>query len=524
MFNSSIINTMIKKASALFFCLLVSTLLIAQSANEIIVIRKFAENSFRDGDYEFALENLLQLYNLDKQNIDLNYKIGICYTETTIDKSKAIPYLEFVVSHNNYPIKSHYYLGRSYMYNYRFTVAVEAFYEYKMGGVSEETLRETDRLILMCYDALERINQPKNVRFELLGSEVNSEFDDYFPFIDANEEKLVFSSKRTYIDEYEEYIANVFYSDHKGSWSPAAPLPTNTYDAEEIVGMTSSGEKMLIYTNGDYSTHDIKQVNRKGSKFSDADKVELPYDMNTEGIEMGACLSPDGNTIIFSSDKRGGRGGLDLYIARKDPSGSWMAAQPLSDKINTEYDENFPSYSPDGKILYFASKGHPGVGEYDIYSTSYVEDLKSWSNPINLGFPINTPLDNTTISFLPDGTTAYISANRKEGIGKLDIYKLTFGDANQSVIVMVTVLVGTEESNVPYTEDFLKAYGTFYDEFDNIIGQWEVEDGNIFATLFPGKYKLEVKFDGNETGHTENLDIGVEKVNDIVMLTVYLQQ
>ena len=100
---------MLKKASALFFCLCFSLLLLAQDENEIILYQKWAENSFRDGDYEFALENYLYLYEIDKQNVDLNYKIGICYTETTIDKSKALPYLEFVVSHNNYPIKSFYF-------------------------------------------------------------------------------------------------------------------------------------------------------------------------------------------------------------------------------------------------------------------------------------------------------------------------------------------------------------------------------------------------------------------------------
>lgn len=514
---------MFKKASALFFCLIVSILSYTQDA-DMVLYKKYAENSFQDGDFEFALENYLYLYDNDKQNIDLNYKIGICYTETTIDKSKAIPYLEFVIGHQNFPHRSFYYLGRAYMYNYRFTMAVEAFYEYKMMGVSEETLRESDRLITMCYDALERINNPRNVKFQLLGSEINSEHDDYCPFVDATGQKMVFSSKRTYVDEYEEYIANIFYSDMKGSWSPAAPLPVNTFDSEEIVGMTPTGEDILVYTNGDYSTHDIKKVNRKGSKFSDASNSELPLDMNTEGHEEGACLSPDGNTLYFASDKRGGRGGLDLYYAKKDASGAWMAAQPLSDLINTPYDENFPSLSPDGKILYFASKGHPGLGEYDLFQTSYSEEFKTWSTPRNLGPPINTPLDNTTISFTGDGSTAYISAKRKEGIGKLDIYKVTFGQEEQNVIFMVSVMVGTEASSVPYSEDFLKAYGTVYDEHDNIIAIKDIEDGNIFLNLYPGTYTLEVKFDGYTKGFKKSITINEDKLGEFIMETVYIEQ
>ncbi len=516
------------KALALFFCVSFFYTAFAQNDIQTVLIEKYAENSFRDGDYEFALENYLKLYANDKENIDLNYKLGICYTETTIDKSKAIPYLEFVVQHNNFPPKSYYYLGRAYMYNYRFTVAVDAFYEYKMMGVEEATLTETDRLIQMCYDALLRINTPSNVSFELLDSTVNSKYDDFYPFVDANGTNLVFASNRTYVKEFEDYISNDFFSEYKkGSWSSASPLPVNTYDRDEIVGMTPDGEKILVYTDGDYANNDVKMVIRKGSKFINADKSELPTDLNTDGVEMGACLSPDGNTIYFASDRRGGLGGLDLYWAKKDASGKWMPSENLGFIINTEYDENYPSLSPDGKRLYFASKGHPGIGEYDIYVTSYIDSLKSWTNPRNLGFPINTPLDNTTISFAADGKTAYVAANRKEGYGKLDIYKLTFGDENKSVIVMVTVMVGTESNSVPYSEDFLKAYGTFYDKFGNIIAQLPVETdgGYFFGTLYPGTYKLEVKFDGYKEGHTETLVIGEDKVGgDAVSLTVYLKQ
>lgn len=516
---------MIIKVFALFFCISIVFPSIAQDDIELLLTQKYAENSFRDGDFEFALENYLILYENDKRDIDLNYKIGICYTETTIDKSKAVPFLEFVIGHNNYPVKTFYYLGRAYMYNYRFTQAVEAFYEYKMIGVSEAILNESDRLIQMCYDALERINVPRNVTFELLGLAVNSPFNEYYPFVNSKGSSILFSSDRTYVEEYEEYITNVFYSDfQKELWNSALPLPVNTYDKEEIVGLNSSGDRILIYTDGDYAANDIKMVKRKGSKFSNVPKSDLPFDMNTDGIEMGACLSPDGNTLYFASDRRGGRGGLDIYSAKKDASGQWVAADNLGSMINTEYDENFPSVSSNGK-MYFASKGHSGIGEYDIYESSYIDSLKLWTTPLNLGFPINTPQDNTTISFTADGKSAYISANRKEGHGKLDIYKLTFGDENQSVIVMVTVMIGSESNAVPYSEDFLKAYGTFYDKYGNIIAQLPVEsDGNFFGTLFPGTYKLEVKFDGYDKGYSETIVIGEDKLGDFISSTVYLKQ
>jgi tetratricopeptide (TPR) repeat protein len=497
----------------------------SQEDIDLILTQKYAENSLRDGDYEFALENFLKLYNVDKNNIDLNYKIGICYTETTIDKAKAIPYLEFVVGHNNYPIRSFYYLGRAYMYNYRFTEAVEAFYEYKMMGISEDIINQTDRLIQMCYNALEFINVPKNVTFELLDTAVNSKFNDYLPMVSADGNMLVYTTNRTYVAEYENYIANLFFSDKKkGIFQPGQRLPVSTFDTEESVGMTPTGEKILVYANGDYFTHDIKMVNRKGGKFTNAAKNELPTDMNTPGIEMGACLSPDGNTLYYTSDRRGGFGGLDIYTSKKDINGVWSPSVNMGSTVNTEYDENYPSWSPDGKTFYFASRGHDGIGEYDIFKTSYIDSLQSWIPPRNLGFPINTPLDNTTISFVTDGKTAYLAANRKEGIGKLDIYKLTFGDENQVVNIIGTVMVGTEANSVPYSEDFLKAYATLFDSFGNIISQLEVlsEGGLFFGALFPGTYRLEVKFDGKTEGYNETLKITPEDKE--VYRTIYLKQ
>jgi hypothetical protein len=517
---------MIQKTLACILIFYISILTsVSQEDIDLVLTQKYAENSFRDGDYEFALENFLRLYDKDKKNIDLNYKIGICYTETTIDKAKAIPYLEFVVTHNNYPIRSFYYLGRAYMYNYRFTEAVEALYEYKMMGISEDIINQTDRLIEMCYDALERINFPKNVTFERLDTSINSKFDDYLPMVSADGNNLVFTTNRTYVAEFEDYIDNAFFSEKKkGAFTTGQRIPVSTFDTEQSVGMSPTGEKILLYANGDYNTHDIKMVSRKGGKFANAAKNELPSDMNTEGKEMGACLSPDGNTLYYVSDRRGGRGGLDIYFSKKDVNGIWSPSVNIGSTLNTEYDENYPNLSPDGKTMYFASRGHKGIGEYDIFKSSYIDSLQSWTPPINLGFPINTPLDNTTISFTKDGKTAYLSANRKEGIGKLDIYKVSFGDENQTVTIIGTVMVGTESKSVPYSEDFLKAYATLYDNFGNIIAQLEVfsDGGSFFGALFPGTYRLEVKFDGNTQGYVETLKITAEDKE--VYRTIYLKQ
>jgi len=442
----------------------------------------------------------------------LNYKIGICYTETNIDNEKAVPFLEYVASFNNKPIRTTYFLGRAYMYNYRFTEAIEAFYEYKTIGVDETDLRETDRMIEMCYYIMELMNVPQNVTYTRLDTTINTKFDEMVPVVTPDNSMLYFSSNSNYIKEYEDYVYSGFYSEmKKGAWQSGVQIPISSYDNENVVGVSNDGSKVLIYANGDYATHDIKMYNRKGSKFTKAQASELPSDMNTEDVEMGACFSPDGNTLYYASDKPGGRGGLDLYTSKKGADGKWGPSELMSSVINTEYDENYPSLSADGKILYFASKGHDGIGGYDIFRSYFDETTSSWTKPQNVGFPINTPLDNTKISFTADGKTAYVAAKRKEGMGNLDIYRIDFGDADQQPSYYIgSVMVGeTEGTAVEHSDQFSKAYATVYDQFGNIYAQWVVEDGKFYATLYPGKYELEVKFEGQQTGYKESININV---------------
>lgn len=492
--------------------------------DDIILIKKYAETAFKKGDYEFALQNYLILYKYDRENIDLNYKIGICYTETNVDKEKAVPFLEYVVSFNNYPIRTKFFLGKAYMYNYRFTEAIDAFYDYKMVGSDETDLFEADRMIKMCEHTKQLINNPINVTFTLLDTTINSKFDDMIPVVTPDNNLLYFSSNRNYIKEYEAYIYSGQYSEKKkDSWQSAIQIPISSYDDENVVGITSDGNKMLVYANGDYATHDIKMYTRKGVKFTKAQASELPADMNTDGIEMGACFTPDGNTMYFASDRPGGRGGLDLYVSRKGLDGKWGPAQNMGTDINTEYDENFPTVSPDGHTLYFASKGHDGIGGYDIFSTSFDENSGKWYKPRNVGFPFNTPLDNTKVSFTSDGV-AYMAAKRKEGIGNLDIYRVDFGDeAIQPSYYIGNVFVGESETTAEMHNDKMqKAYAMVYDIYGNIIAQLDVEEGVFFSALFPGEYSIEVKFEGQPTGYKEkfHMNLGEDISKEIYLKPV----
>ena len=479
--------------------------------DDIILVKKFAESAFKKGDYEFALQNYLVLLPHDRDNIDLRYRLGVCYTETNVDKEKAVEHLEYVASFNNYPIRTKFFLGKAYMYNYRFTEAIDAFYDYKMVGVDENDLFEAGRMIKMCEYSKELVNYPINITFTRLDTTINSDVDDMCPVVTPDNNLLYFSSNRHHIKEFDADVYAGRYSERKkGVWQPSVQIPISSYDDENVVGTTPDGNRVLIYANGDYATHDIKMYTRKGVKFAKALATDLPADMNTDDMEMGACITADGNTIYFASNRPGGRGGLDLYVAHRGLDGRWGPSENMGTDINTEYDENYPTLSPDGRTFYFASKGHDGIGGYDIFRTSFDESSGKWFKPFNMGFPLNTPLDNTSITFANDGKVAYVAAKRKEGVGNLDIYRVDFGDqAVQPSYYTGVVWVGDDEdSALPYNDKMQKAYVMVYDIYGNIIAQLDVlEDGYFYSALYPGDYTIEVKFEGQQTGYKEKVHI-----------------
>ncbi len=130
-------------------------------------------------------------------------------------------------------------------------------------------------------------------------------------------------------------------------------------------------------------------------------------------------LSPDGNIMYFVSDRDGGLGGTDIWYAQKVGK-EWSAPVHAGKIINTPFNEIYPHVGRDGKTLYFASDGHPGMGGYDIFRSE--GRLASWSPPQNLGSPINSSYDDFSLFWVKQDTAGYLASNRPGGKGRDDIY------------------------------------------------------------------------------------------------------
>lgn len=176
----------------------------------------------------------------------------------------------------------------------------------------------------------------------------------------------------------------------------------------EIGSTTETVNRLEIY----YAKYD-------NGKWGDVKKFEF----NNPEYSVGhPALSPDGNILYFSSDMPGGYGASDIYCCEKNADGTWSAPINVGNKINTEGKEVFPFVNNQG-VLYFSSDGLSGIGGLDIfYSTG---SKNSWTNPLNIGVPVNSSKDDFSICFKNDSDSGYFASNRNNGAGMDDIYSFS---------------------------------------------------------------------------------------------------
>lgn len=428
---------LIKNILASFlFLLMLHSLLLAQKGNP-----RQANAYLTKGNFDQALEEYLLLLEDEPGNLKYNYRAGVCYLNSNIDKGKAIPFLEKVVL-AGYDNNAYYLLGRAYHFALQFDKAIEMFGKYKtLGGGTAASIAEADKQIEYCHNAKEIVKFPLDVTFENLGANINSLYPDYYPFVPVDESYIVFNSKRddgSFELENGHFTANVYMSKViNGEFQKAFPLGNgiNTADGnEEVSGLSANGDIMLVYFDNFGGFGDLYITRKRDKGFEKP--VILEKQINSHHEEIAASITRDGNTIYFASNRKGGYGGTDIYVSRKLPIGGWGPAQNLGPDINTEYDEDFPNISPDNATLYFSSKGHTSMGGYDIFKADWDKQKRGFVNVRNVGYPVNTALDDMNLRISETGRYGYIAAVRPEGLGDYDIYRVTFNEVEPRYTVI----------------------------------------------------------------------------------------
>jgi len=227
-------------------------------------------------------------------------------------------------------------------------------------------------------------------------------------------------------DNFGEYYDDIYYMQFKSNvWSKPKKLGNkiNTADCDVFNCISSDGSQIYISRQAKSSFNIyVSTVAGKG-RMSVPKKLDKP--INAKGNSTCAYITKDGGYLLFASDRPGGYGGYDLYISEKLENGKWGEPQNLGPKVNSEYDELYPVLLSDG-TLYFSSKGHETMGGFDVFKSTKIADT-SWTSPVNMGYPLNTPYDD--INFYPtsdDGKKGFYSSARAGGFGDADIYQYIF--------------------------------------------------------------------------------------------------
>jgi len=382
--------------------------------------------------YTSAYDEYSKAMAYNNSNPELNYKIGVAALFSD-RKDEAASFLQ-----RAYELKSDVaedillLLGRALHYSGRFTEAVEKFNEYIGSSVkkNDETIILAEKYIEECNSALIITQDTVRISISNMGSNINSNADEYSELFSADEQTVFFASRRelfkkannSYPDS--KFDENILLSNqNEGVWQPTitAGKHLTTAYCESPLYLSRTGDQLYLYT-GYQNNGDIKVSEKKKSEWRAPENI--PYNINTSGSESSFTFAPSESEIFFVSNGiKKGFGGKDIYYIRKINNRKWSKPQNAGTAINTPFDEESIRFSMKGDTLWFSSKGHNSIGGFDIFY-SVKDQSGEWCNAVNAGYPLNTPWDELFYYPSPvDDSAFYFVSNRSGGFGGLDIYK-----------------------------------------------------------------------------------------------------
>lgn len=293
----------------------------------------------------------------------------------------------------------------------------------------------TEQRIDTCRKALAIMNKPVPFNPVNAGPMLNSANGEYNLFMTVDEQTAVITVRRpgddrTFMKGKEEEDIYISYRKN-GEWTKARPMSSNVNSGfnEGSASIAPDGSMILYSLNEEDNT---KSLGRDiYAAFRDADSWSNPINLgdvvNSTVWDSQPVLAPDGETMFFVSTRQEGKGAADIWTSKlvRTPKGNYFdTPKPLPGLVNTEKDEFSPYLHTDGKTLYFASKGHYGLGGFDLFVSRLQAD-GTWGMPVNLGYPINSTDDEISSFYVTAcSNKGYFSSNRPGGQGGFDIWTI----------------------------------------------------------------------------------------------------
>lgn len=496
---------------------------VAQKASTATLIKNnkyLAAKTFKTKNYLKSLKYHLTLDSLIPGVPEVKYNIGICYLNSNY-KKKALPYFKFC-KESNYPKPElDFVLGEAYHYNGQFDKAKKIFEGYiqpllKDTALYSNVIKEAKRAIEICDFAKELVADSIPVEIESIGGGINTVDDEYVPIVTADQQTMYFTSRRK--NEHNQRISydGRFYEDiyisekdSTGKWKKAkdAPHPVNGPEHDACIGISADGQNMYIFRvkSTTQNKGDIYSTKLEGKAW--AKPAKLGSQINArKGAESSISLSKDRKRLYFSSDREGGFGGLDIWFSDLLPNKEWGEPKNAGNIINTEYDEDCPYIHLDDQTLFFSSTGHKTMGGYDVFTSVLdLTDKVTFTEPTNIGYPINTADDDMYFVYSADGSKGYMSsAVRDNCMGERDIYVVNRPHHSKSMIVLNGKVTDDE------TQKAIEATITVTDLAKNeVIGVYSTNSvtGKYAFPLDFGK-NYSVQFEANNyIFHSENVNV-----------------
>ena len=420
---------------------------------QYVAIHKYFPVSRHDyghsGDIYFqqALPFLTKAQEFNPNNDQLNFMLGFIYFVLEPRSEKALKCLENAYRLNpaaNEPDDS-YALAWAYQLNLRWDDAIK-FYEITLTYINAKAkdniafVEEINKKIGECKSGKKLTANPVRTFVDNVGSSINTAFPEYSAFINADESTIIFTSCRDNSTGGKKDPEGNFYEDiyiagkSNGKWNPAQNLgPTiNTEDHDATAGLSADGTTMFIYRFKEKDGGDLYVSHLSGNTWSKPE--HLSKNVNSKAHETSVSTSYDGKQLYFISNREGGIGDGDIYVCNLDNKGDWAPAQNIGPSLNTKYPEEGVFMHPDGKTIYFSSKGYNTMGGYDIFKSVY--ENGKWGTPENLGYPINGPEDDVFFVISGSGYHGYFASAKAGGYGKTDIYRITFLGPEKQPLLM----------------------------------------------------------------------------------------
>ena len=388
---------------------------------------RLGDKYYKDGLYDAALQQYMKLYGIKNDYSPLNYKIAVSHLYGVNPKS-ALEYFDRA----NPEVAPDYYClkGIALIYQKQYDEAKTTFKQYIESLPVKKAKREkakVDRFVAISDFSAKAVQDSLPVFILNAGPMVNSYYDDYSAVeLLSPSPSLYFTTRRPKNDDADIASHSVFnervlyspeFKNAQASEAQEAPLKSGRHTS---VAGASSDAGALMYYRGKNRFGDVYSVQFDDKKGKPTNEKRLNNKISKKSTNDGTISFTESGDAYFISNRFGGEGGKDIWYAKKKGKKNFYKPQNLKN-LNTPLNEECVFVTPDGNTLYYSTNGLPGMGGYDVYK-SVKKENGSWSDPANMGYPINSPDDDLFYRQTSDTTLALFTSKRSGGFGGLDVY------------------------------------------------------------------------------------------------------